>query len=225
MTTAAIYARVSIPPKRTVLYAPPEMGALALDGTARVMETRHQQDTENQLQALRDFASNSGWTVYREYVDQQTGKRGDRKELNAMMLAASQKKFDVVLVWSLDRLTREGALPALLYLDKLQRWGVGFRSLQESYLDTAGQFRDAIVAIVATLAKMESDRIGERTRAGQARARREGKPVGGRPAVILDREWVKARRAEGLSWSKLTALASKKAGRKVSLSTIRRKAK
>jgi DNA invertase Pin-like site-specific DNA recombinase len=45
----------------------------------------------------------------------------------------AQQRFDVVLFWALDRLTREGALETLQYLNPLSTYGIGYRSLTEGY--------------------------------------------------------------------------------------------
>ena len=101
-----------------------------------------------------------------------------------MLNDAMQRKFDVVLFWALDRFTREGALQTLQYLNVLSSYWVGFRSYTEPYLDSCGMFKDAVIAILGTIAKQERLRISERVRAGLDRARangtRSGKAVGGR---------------------------------------------
>jgi DNA invertase Pin-like site-specific DNA recombinase len=84
----------------------------------------------------------------------------------------------LVLFWSLDRFSREGALPTLQYLDQLQGWGVGYKSLTEQYLDSVGLFQEAIISLLATLAKQERIRLSERTKAGMARRRAEGVLIG-----------------------------------------------
>jgi DNA invertase Pin-like site-specific DNA recombinase len=120
-----------------------------------------------------------------------------------MIRAAGQRKFDVLLFWSLDRLTREGALRTLQYLNTLSGYGVAYRSFTEPYLDSCGLFKDAVVAILGTIAKQEQVRIGERVRAGLERARRNGTRTGrpiGRPRVTFRRDQVTQLRAEGSSW-------------------------
>jgi DNA invertase Pin-like site-specific DNA recombinase len=74
------------------------------------------QDTENQLIQLRDFAVKQGWTVAREYVDYESGSKADRGEFKQMFVDASQRRFDVLLFWALDRLSREGVLETLQHL-------------------------------------------------------------------------------------------------------------
>ncbi|MGD1082497.1 MAG: recombinase family protein [Candidatus Sulfotelmatobacter sp.] len=164
---------------------------------ARVSTSK--QETSNQLDQLRDFARKQGWTIVVEYVDELTGKHSDRAQLQRMFRDASQRKFDVLLFWSLDRLSREGALETLQHLNRLSSYGVHWRSFTEWYLDSTGTFRDAIVSILATLAKQERIRLSERTKAGLERARKQGKVLG-RPKANVDASEIRALRASGLSW-------------------------
>ena len=140
-----------------------------------------------------------GWNVVVEYVDQVTGKYSDRAEFQRMFRDASQRKFDVLLFWSLDRLSREGALETLQHLNRLTGYGVQWRSLTEQYLDSTGMFRDAVISILAVVAKQERIRLSERTRAGLERARRQGKSLG-RPRVEVDAGTIRELRERGLSW-------------------------
>ena len=145
------------------------------------------QDTENQLSQLRAFAATQGWTVVHEYVDRATGKHSDREQFQRMFKDASQRKFDLVLFWSLDRFSREGVLETLNHLQRLAAYGVGYRSFTEQYLDSCGIFKDAVLSILATIAKQERIRLSERVHAGLAKARRAGR-IGGRPRVVVDRD-------------------------------------
>lgn len=146
------------------------------------------QETENQLVQLREFAARQEWDLAAEYIDQgiSGAKAGSaRPEFSRMMKDASQRKFDLLLFWSLDRLSREGVSQTLDYLNRLQSWGVGFRSFSEPYLDSLGVFKDAVLAILASIAKQERIRISERTKAGLDRVRRKGKRLG-RPPISAD---------------------------------------
>jgi len=158
------------------------------------------QEVENQLVQLREFAGRQGWQVVAEYLDQASGSTSDRDQFKAMFQAASQRKFDVLLFWSLDRLTREGVLPTLQHLTRLSDYGVAWRSFTEQYLDSTGVFRDAVIGILAAIARQERVRIQERTRAGLERARRQGKTLG-RPRVTVDAQAIRDLRAQGLSWA------------------------
>lgn len=138
------------------------------------------QDTENQLRQLRAFAATQGWTVVHDYVDRASGKRSDREQFRRMFESASRREFDCLLFWSLDRLSREGTVETLNHLQRLTGYGVNYRSFTEQYLDSTGIFKEAVIGILAAVAKQERVRLSERTIAGLQRAKAQGR-VGGRP--------------------------------------------
>jgi DNA invertase Pin-like site-specific DNA recombinase len=156
------------------------------------------QDVENQLVQLREFAASQGWTVMGEYVDTVTGKHSDRAAFKRLFTDASKRRFDVVLFWSLDRFSREGVSQTLQHLERLTSYGVNWRSFTEQYLDSCGIFRDAVLSILATVAKQERIRLSERTVAGLQRARAKGR-VGGRPRLVVDRASALEMRKAGAS--------------------------
>jgi DNA invertase Pin-like site-specific DNA recombinase len=156
------------------------------------------QETENQLRQLQTFCDKQGWTVVQVYEDRMSGKRADRDAFQQMFAAASRRDFDVVLFWSLDRFSREGVLATLQHLQRLTSYGVGYKSFTEQYLDSCGIFRDAVIGILATIAKQERLRLSERTIAGLERARARGRK-GGRPRTVCNREQVLELRNSGSS--------------------------
>src|ERR1019366_9462647 len=147
---------------------------------ARVSTRDGRQDAENQLRQLREFAASQKWTVVHEYVDRASGKRGDREQFQKMFTAAYRREFDCLLFWSLDRLSREGTVETLNHLQRLTGYGVNYRSFTEQYLDSTGMFKEAVIGILAAVAKQERVRLSERTIAGLERAKAQGR-VGGRP--------------------------------------------
>src|SRR6201987_1499239 len=155
----------------------------------RVSTNNGRQDTENQFAQLRQFAATQGWIIVHEYRDHASGKRSDRKEFQSMLEAASRREFDVLLFWSLDRLSREGTVETLNYLQRLSSYGVNYRSFTEQYLDSTGIFKEAVIGILAAVAKQERVRLSERTIAGLERARAQGR-VGGRPKTEDDHKTV-----------------------------------
>jgi DNA invertase Pin-like site-specific DNA recombinase len=173
---------------------------------ARVSTSDGGQTPENQLLGLRKFAESQGWRVAAEYVDLESGARSDRPQFRALMEAAAQRQFDTVLFWSLDRLSREGPLPTLQYLNRLGSYGVRWRSFTEPYLDTPVPFGEAIVAVLAAVAKQERLRLVERVQAGLARARatgtKSGRPVG-RPRAVFRRDRAAELRQQGWSWTRI----------------------
>ena len=156
------------------------------------------QETANQLLQLREFAGKQGWEIVAEYVDTVSGSgKLKRSQFDKMMLAASQKQFDLLLFWKLDRLSREGVRMTLTYLERLDTWGVAWRSYMEPYLDSCGAMKDVVLSIMACMAQQERISISERTKAGLRRAVKDGKVLGRRP-VMVDLVLAKKMKKEGM---------------------------
>jgi len=167
---------------------------------ARVSTKDRGQDCENQLRELRQFVerrSAEDWMLVGEYVDYASGGSSDREEFKKLFADAAERRFDLVLFWSLDRFSREGVLETLQHLQRLSSHGVDWFSLKEEYLRSVGIFRDAVLSILATIAKQERIRLSERVKAGLDRARAQGKDLG-RPSLVVDREKVVELRRQGL---------------------------
>ena len=156
------------------------MKAIQVTIYARV-STRDKQETMNQLTQLREFCRRQSWAVVAEYIDHETGSVSTRADFQKMLLHASQRKFSVLLFWALDRLTREGTLATLQYLERLTSYQVGYKSFTEPYLDSCGTFKDVVISLLATIANQERLRMGERVRAGLQNARNQGKKLGRPP--------------------------------------------
>jgi DNA invertase Pin-like site-specific DNA recombinase len=174
------------------------------------------QENANQLDQLREFARKQGWEIVAEYIDTVTGSgKLKRPQFDRMMLDASQKKFDLLLFWKLDRLSREGVRKTLRYLELLDSYGVAWRSFTEPFFDSCGVMRDVVISIMATLAEQERINISDRTRAGLQRAVKAGKVLGRREVSV---DVVRARRMqkEGLG---LRPIAKKL---KISVNTLQR---
>lgn len=173
---------------------------------ARVSTKNGGQDPLNQLEQLREYCRKQGWEISAEYTDLCSGKTAQRPQFQAMLDGAYRREFDCVLFWSLDRFSREGVLETLQHLQKLTSFNVAFKSYTEQYLDGTGMFRDAVLAILAAIAKQERVRISERTLAGLERARAKGH-FGGRPRIRRDkdRDAAKIRRLrdDGQSYSEI----------------------
>jgi DNA invertase Pin-like site-specific DNA recombinase len=191
------------------------MGTMKVAIYIRV-SSRDSQDPKNQLRQLREFCAAQSWTIVREYEDRLSGKHSDRDEFQQMFDAASRRQFDAVLFWALDRFSREGVFETLQHLQRLTSYGVGFRSFTEQYLDSCGMFRDAVIGILAAIAKQERVRISLRTIAGLERARAQGR-VGGRPRLECDRNKVLKLHAAGKS---LAAIAKELGVSKTSIHRI-----
>ena len=159
------------------------------------------QFTENQLPDLNALAERRGMRVVKVYELHESAWRGaHHKVLSQMYQDAPLGRFDTLLVWALDRLSREGISPTLEIVDRLGKPGVKVISHQESWTEVDGPLRELLLSIVAWVAKMESERRSERTRAGLARAvsqgRRLGRPPGSKDSKKRKRSGYYARYAD-----------------------------
>jgi DNA invertase Pin-like site-specific DNA recombinase len=174
---------------------------------ARVSTRDKGQEHENQLQELRAFVKrkkSEGWKIAHEFIDHASGKTAERPAFRKLFEAASRKEFDIVVFWSLDRFSREGILETLQHLQRLGSHGVEWFSYREEYLRSTGPFRDAVLAILAAIARQERVRISERVQAGLSRARARGKKLG-RPRAAVRPERVRALRERGMSIRQIAA--------------------
>jgi DNA invertase Pin-like site-specific DNA recombinase len=113
-------------------------------------------------------------------------KAGHQKVLANLLEDARKQKFDTLLVWALDRLSREGSLAILSLIHRLKTFGVKVISFQESWTEVPGELADVLYAIAGWVARMESQRRSERTKAGLARVVAQGKKLG-RPPGSMDK--------------------------------------
>lgn len=133
----------------------------------------------------------------KEYTDHGvSGARARRPGLDQLMADARRGRFDVLLVWSCDRLARS-TKHFLDVLDELTRLNIEFLSFRES-LDTSGALGRAVVVIISAIAELERSLIIERVKAGLRRAKLEGRHIG-RPALLVDRTAILNDRARGRS--------------------------
>jgi DNA invertase Pin-like site-specific DNA recombinase len=167
---------------------------------ARVSTDDKGQDPENQLRELRAWAVNSGHAISGEYVDYESGRKGTnrRKQFAALFDDASKRSFDCVLFWALDRFSREGMAQTILHLQRLSSYGVAFHSYTEAHLATDNELvRNILLALLSSLAKVEAEKISERTKTGMARAKAKGIKIG-RPKLGLElRQKIAQRAAKG----------------------------
>lgn len=182
---------------------------------ARISTNGQKQDTENQLVPLREWAARLGGEVIAEYIDHASGAKSERKALLTLFEDAHKRKFDVLLVWALDRLSREGIAKMSSYLETLKRYGVRTLSHQEPWLDTSGPVSDLLTVIFGWIASQERVRIKERIIAGLDRAKAKGKDLG-RPEVVFDSNLAWKMKNEGRTLREIANIL------KVSKSTLSR---
>lgn len=162
---------------------------------ARVSTSDKGQDPEMQLRELREYCERRQWVITNEFVDVGvSGAKDSRPQLNRLMAAAKQRRFDAVLVWKLDRFGR--SLKHLVAaLGEFEALGVAFVSLRDSFDLTTPAGR-LMFNLVASFAEFERDLIRERVKAGIANRRAKGFQVGRKP-IVLDPARLQALRSEG----------------------------
>ena len=141
-----------------------------------------QQDTTNQSVVLSEWARQRGFEVVKVYEEEESAWRnGHHRELANLIADARRRRFQCVLVWALDRMSREGALAILSLVQKLSACGVRVLSYQESWTEAPGELAELLYALTGWVARMESQRRSERTKAGLARVKAQGKRLGRSP--------------------------------------------
>ncbi len=169
------------------------------------------QEFENQLEPLTAFAQQRGLEIVKVYRDTATGKNIEREAFKQMLEDAHRHNFDVIVVWALDRLSREGMSRTIQLLEMLEHMGIAVISYSEPYLDTTNELaRNILLAVVATLAKAEREKISERTKAGLTRLKRSGKKLG-RPEIDLQKRGDALKLVEN-------GMSIRKAGRQLGIS-------
>jgi DNA invertase Pin-like site-specific DNA recombinase len=140
---------------------------------ARVSTEDRGQDPETQLRPLREYAERRGFIMVGEFVDHASGTTETRPQYQRLLEAVRKRELDVVLVWRYDRFARSTrALVNALGEFKARR--VAFISYQEN-VDTTTPQGELVFGMMANLAQFESALIGERVKAGMARAKAQGK--------------------------------------------------
>lgn len=143
------------------------------------------QEPEHQLAELLRYCVAREWAVA-EHVDRGvSGAKDRRPALDQLLTDARRRRFDVLVVWRLDRLGRN-LRHLVLPLEELQALGIAFVSLAEGIDATtpAGQLQ---IHILAAIAEFERAPIAERVKAGLARVRAAGGRLG-RPVTRIDEQ-------------------------------------
>jgi DNA invertase Pin-like site-specific DNA recombinase len=124
-----------------------------------------------------------------------------RPQYGRLFVGAACRQFDMVLVWALDRFSRNGLTSTVVDLQRLSSHGVSFHSYSEPHLSTDNELvRDVLLAVLASLAKLERQKISERTKAGLERARAKGKRLGRMPFSAQNGEKLRLALDAGKTW-------------------------
>jgi len=140
------------------------------------------QEPENQLKPLRDYCKQMGWKIKFEFVDRKSGADSNRPEFQNMLTEARQHHFDLLLVWAIDRFSREPILNTLKYLETLKLNNIFLKSLTENIDTRDSGASELIMLIMMWLAREEREKIARRTKAGIQRRKNLGVWKGGRPS-------------------------------------------
>ena len=164
------------------------------------VSTTHQ-TSENQLRELRAVAVRMGYEIISEFIDNGISgakSRKDRPALDEMIKLATQRKFEVVMCWSIDRLGR--SLQHLVeILNELQEMKIDLFFMQQG-MDTTTPSGRMIFSVFGAIGEFERNLIRERVIAGQQRAKASGIHIG-RPTKMNDgmRSAIQAMHQNGMS--------------------------
>lgn len=180
---------------------------MAINAATWLRVSTDHQDSANQLPDIERFAEHHGYDITATYkLDDSAwngGKDGGeyKATLQRALDEAWQGKFSVLVVWSLDRLTRGGAEDALRLIRQFRERGCTLLSVKESWLNASPEITDVLVAFAGWMAQQESNRRSERVKAGMARAKAQGRVVGGRKPGAKDK---RQRRTDGyaVAWER-----------------------
>jgi DNA invertase Pin-like site-specific DNA recombinase len=152
------------------------------------------QDYNNQLPSIRALVESKGWDIFKVYAENASAwKNGHQKEFKKLTQDAQNGEFQKLVIWSIDRLTREGPLRLLQIFETLSSYGVMILSVQEPWTDIPSEFQDVMISFYGFMARFESQRRSARTKEGMLKAKGLGKRVG-RPPGSKD---TKKRNTEG----------------------------
>lgn len=130
-----------------------------------------------QRERLEAFCKSKGWLIYDIYTDPgYSGSNIDRPDLKRML--NDLDKFDTVVVYRLDRLSRSQRDTLTLIEDYFLKNSVDFVSITET-LDTSTPFGKAMIGILSVFAQLERETITERMRNGLIKRAQEGYRVAG----------------------------------------------
>jgi DNA invertase Pin-like site-specific DNA recombinase len=182
--------------------------------------TNFDQDPEAQEQPLRELIAQRGGHLYKTFFDRVSREKEHRPGLDALMVEARRRAFDVLVMWRFDRLARS-VKQLVLILEEFRGLGIDFVSHQEA-LDTTTQIGKPVLTIIAAMAELERRVVEEKVvvylQNVRQQGKRSGKPIG-RPRAIFSRSKARELRTQGWSWRKIAKTVG------VSTTTVRRACK
>lgn len=160
-----------------------------------------QQNLDAQIAELTRYAEARQWQIVERFEDHaHSGSTTSRPSLNKLVSAMRRRKFDLVLVFALDRLGRNTS-HLLSLVEEMESLGVALVSLREA-IDLSTPVGRMMVTILSALASFERELIRERVVLGIENARRNGKKLG-RPKSISEQEIIDLR-SQGWTYSQIS---------------------
>lgn len=150
------------------------------------------QDEENQLAPLVKLAASRGWEIASIYRENESAWRANHQpELARLLRDCAGREYDILLIFALDRLTRQGSASILNLVNTFAVYGCKVVSYNESWTKAPGIAGEIMLAIAGWVAKMESERKSQNTRVGIAKARLNGGGARGKDKKPRKRRWLK----------------------------------
>lgn len=138
-----------------------------------------EQTEQNQVSVLTDYATRQGWEIGEIYTDTGSAfQHADQKSLKQLTNECQRRHFERVLVYDLSRLTRKGPLELMLLLRNFADKGCPVHSYLDPAINVPSEFQPVLTAIYGMMARIFSTQLSERTKAGMARAKAQGKHIG-----------------------------------------------
>ena len=178
-------------------------GGVGMNVALYLRTSTNDQHPENQMPALERYCYDRGHTIKGVYVEKETAwRQGHQAELARLLddVRSGRRKYDLVLCWALDRLTRGGAAAILNLVNSFHTYGVNIISIQEPWTELPGELGEVLYSIAGWVARIDSKRRSERTLAGLERVKREGKRLG-RPAGAKDKNGRRRKSGYHLRWA------------------------
>jgi DNA invertase Pin-like site-specific DNA recombinase len=169
---------------------------------ARVSRADKDQDPENQLLKLREYAARHQWAVYAEFYDYVSGAAPVKPALEKVLREGRARHYDAIVIVRLDRLARS-TKQLLNLLEDLHSYGVALICTDQQ-IDTKSPAGKLLFTVLGAVAELELDLIRERTKDGLERARAQGKKLGRPPKPEMTEEIMRLR-AQGLSLREIGA--------------------
>ncbi len=159
---------------------------------AYVRVSTEQQTVDNQLPSIRALCQARGWELVKVYAEEVLAWRsGHQSEWKRCVTDAIHHHFEVIVVWALDRVSREGPLKILSTSKHLRDKGIKLVSVREPWTESGDDFTDVLFSIVGWVARFESQHRSERTKAGILEKQKHGGGRRGKDRKPRRRRWLK----------------------------------